>query len=186
MKLFQTILVVLVMLFNLAIAQPSFAERTPVTSSPDYIAITEELAEATDPAEIAKLQFERYLVETGKSYGECKNLTDAPLVVYGNKSKYDQSTFDNGLYTLPSGKTTDGGWNCQGVYLANGLSNDGQPTAIKIVTGTKLVAKTNLETGAVELNIPAAKIFQPGEANWSIPATPEEFAALTLPKAPLD
>jgi hypothetical protein len=48
------------------------------------------------------------------------------------------------------------------------------------------VATANPETGAVELNIPAAKVFKAGEANWSIPATPEELAALTLPQAPLD
>lgn len=186
MKLFQTVLVALVMLINLAIAQPSFANKPPVTSNPDYISVTEKLANATDPTEIAKLQFEKYIIETGESFAECRNLTGSPLVVYGKKSKLDQSTFDNALYTLPSGAATNEDWNCQGVYLANGLNNDGEPVALKLVTGTQLVAKANPETGAVELNIPAAKVFKTGEANWSIPATPEELAALILPQAPLD
>lgn len=186
MKLFQTVLVALVMLINLAIAQPSFANKPPVTSNPDYISVTEELVKATDPTEIAKLQFEKYIIETGESFSECRNLTGSPLVVYGKKSKFDQSTFDNALYTLPSGKTTNEDWNCQGIYLPTGLNNDGLPVAVKLVTGTQLVATSNPETGLVELNIPAAKIFKTGEVNWAIPDSAEALAAIQLPQAPLD
>ncbi len=186
MKLIQTLLVTLVVLFNLAIAQPSFADKPPVTRNPDYISVTEELAKATDPTEIAKLQFEKYIIETGESFAECRNLTNAPLIVYGKKSKLDQSTFDNALYVLPAGKTTNEDWNCQGIYLANGLNNDGQPVAVKIVTGTQLVAKSNPETGALELNIPAANIFKSGDVNWSIPDTAEALAAVQPTQAPLD
>ena len=132
MKLIQTLIVALVMLFNLAIAQPSLANKPPVTSNPDYIAVTEELANATDPTEIAKLQFEKYIIETGESFAECRNLTASPLVVYGKKSKLDQSTFDNALYVLPSGKTT--------------LNNDGGPVALKLVTGTQLVATSKAQS----------------------------------------
>ncbi len=186
MKLFQTVLVALVMLINLAIAQPSFANKPPVTSNPDYISVTEELAKATDPTEIAKLQFEKYIIETGESFAECRNLTGSPLVVYGKKSKLDQSTFDNALYTLPSGKTTNEDWNCQGIYLPTGLNNDGLAVAVKLVTGTQLVATSNPETGLVELNIPAAKVFKAGEVNWAIPDNAEALAAIQLPQAPLD
>ncbi|MFN9859979.1 MAG: hypothetical protein ACK556_18125, partial [Pseudanabaena sp.] len=90
------------------------------------------------------------------------------------------------LYTLPHGQTTNEDWNCQGVYLPTGLNNDGEPVAIKIVTGTQLVAKSNPETGAVELNIPAAKVYKTGEVNWAIPETPEALAAMNLIEAPLD
>jgi hypothetical protein len=45
------------------------------------------------------------------------------------------------------------------------LNNDGVPIAAKIVTWNQLVAKTDPETGAVELNIPVAKFFKQGEAN---------------------
>jgi hypothetical protein len=186
MKMIQTLIVALVMLFNLAIAQPSFGNKPPVTSNPDYIVVTEELAKATDPTEIAKLQFEKYIIETGESFAECRNLTASPLIVYGKKSKLDQSTFDNALYVLPSGKTTNEDWNCQGIYLPTGLNNDGEPVAIKLVTGTQLVATSNPETGAVELNIPAAKIFKTGEVNWVIPENAEALAAMQLPQAPLD
>jgi hypothetical protein len=186
MKLIQTLIVALVLVCSLAIAQPSWANKPPVTSNPDYIAVTEELTTATDPVEIAKLQFEKYIIETGDSFSECRNLTANPLIVYGKKSKSDASTFDNALYTLPAGGTTNEDWNCQGVYLINGLNNDGVPVAARIVTGTQLVAKANPETGAVELNIPVAKIFKQGEVNWNIPESAEVLTALQIPQAPLD
>ena len=186
MKMIQTLIVALVMLFNFAIAQPSFGNKPPVTRNPDYMAVIEELAKATDPTEIAKLQFEKYIIETGESFAECRNLTASPLIVYGKKSKLDQSTFDNALYVLPSGKTTNEDWNCQGIYLPTGLNSDGEPVAIKLVTGTQLVATSDLATGAVELNIPAAKIFKIGEVNWAIPDNAEALAAMQLPQAPLD
>jgi len=186
MKLIQSLLFIFVVLLNLAIAQPSLANKPPVTSNPDYIEVTEELAKANDPTAIAKLQFEKYIIETGESFAECRNFTGGSLAVYGKKSKLDLSTFDNSLYTLPHGQTTNEDWNCQGVYLPTGLNNDGEPVAIKIVTGTQLVAKSNPETGAVELNIPAAKVYKTGEVNWAIPETPEALAAMNLIEAPLD
>ena len=186
MNLLKNLGITLMLVCSLAIAQPAWADKPPVTSNPDYIAVTEELAAATDPLEIAKLQFEKYIIETGESFAECRNLTTSPLIVYGKKSKLDTSTFDNALYTLPAGKTTNEDWNCQGIYFSNGLNNDGVPVAAKIVTGTQLVAKTNPETGAVELNIPVAKVFKAGEANWNIPESPEVLATLQIPQASLD
>ncbi|TYQ30557.1 hypothetical protein [Pseudanabaena sp. UWO310] len=186
MKFLQAILVALILLSNLAIAQPSFANKPPLTSNPDYIAVTNDLSKATDPTEIAKLQFEKYVIETGESFAECRNLTANPLPVYGKKSKLDGSTFDNTLYTLASGGTTNEDWNCQGIYLEKGLNNDGQPVAIKLVTGTQMVAKADPETGAIDLNFPVTRIFKNGEINWLIPTTTEELSALTLPQAPLD
>ena len=186
MKLLKNLVIALMLVCSLAIAQPAWANKPPITSNPDYIAVTEELAAATDPVEIAKLQFEKYIIETGESFAECRNLTANPLLVYGKKSKLDTSTFDNALYTIPAGETTNEDWNCQGVYLSNGLDNDGIPVAAKIVTGTQLVAKSNPETGAVELNIPIAKVFKQGEVNWNIPESAEVLATLQIPQAPLD
>jgi hypothetical protein len=186
MKLLTNLVIALMLICSLAIAQPAWANKPPVTSNPDYIAITKELTAATDPVEIAKLQFEKYIIETGESFAECRNLTATPLIVYGKKPKLDTSTFDNALYTIPVGQTTNEDWNCQGVYLSNGLDNDGIPVAAKIVTGTQLVATSNPETGAVELNIPVAKVFKQGEVNWNIPESAEVLATLQIPQAPLD
>lgn len=178
--------IAVMLLFSLAIAQPAWANKPPVTNNPDYIAVTEELVIATDPTEIAKLQFEKYIIETGESFAECRNLTASPLIVYGNKPKNDSSTFDNALYVVPAGEATNEDWNCQGIYLGNGLDNDGVPVAAKIVTGTQLVARSNPDTGAIELNIPAAKVFKMGEVNWNIPDNAEALATLQIPQAPLD
>ena len=186
MKLLKNLVITLMLVCSLAISQPAWADKPPVTSNPDYIAVTEELAAATDPLEIAKLQFEKYIIETGDSFAECRNLTANPLIVYGKKSKADTSTFDNALYTLPAGGTTNEDWNCQGIYFSNGLNNDGVPVAAKIVTGTRLVARANPETGAVELNVPVTKVFQQGEANWNIPESPEVLATIQITQAPLD
>ena len=186
MKLLKNLVIALMLVCSLAIAQPAWANKPPVTNNPDYITVTEELAAATDPVEIAKLQFEKYIIETGESFTECRNLTTGSLIVYGKKSNLDASTFDNALYTLPAGETTNEDWNCQGVYLSNGLDNDGIPVAAKIVTGTQLVAKSNPETGVVELNIPVAKVFKQWEVNWNIPESPEVLATLQIPQAPLD
>jgi hypothetical protein len=41
--------------------------------------------------------------------------------------------------------------------------------AVKIVDGTQVVARANPDTGAVEFNVPTAKVFQPGDANWFVP-----------------
>ena len=97
MKLLRNLVIALMLVCSLAIAQPAWANKPPVTSNPDYIAVNEELAAATDPLEIAKLQFEKYIIETGESFAECRNLTTSPLIVYGKKSKLDTSTFDNAL-----------------------------------------------------------------------------------------
>ena len=82
MKLLQTLLIALVVVFNLAIAQPSFADKPPVTDNPDYIAVTEALGKTIDPAKIAKLEFEKYIIETGEGYAECRNETGAPLLQF--------------------------------------------------------------------------------------------------------
>lgn len=186
MKTLRNLAIALMLVWSMAIAQPAWANKPPVTSNPDYIVVTTDLATATDPVEIAKLQFEKYIIETGESFAECRNLTENPLIVYGKKPKGDTSTFDNALYTLPAGEATNEDWNCQGLYLGNGLNNDGIPVAAKIVTGTRLVAKSNPETGAVELNLPVAKVFKAGEVNWNIPESVEALSALQIPEAPLD
>ncbi len=71
---------------SLAIAQPAWANKPPVTSKPDYIAITKELTAATDPEEIAKLQFEKYIIEMGESFAECRNLTSVRVKLANFKS----------------------------------------------------------------------------------------------------
>jgi hypothetical protein len=55
MKLLKNLVIALMLVCSLAIAQPAWADKPPLTSNPDYFAVTEELAAATDPLEIPLL-----------------------------------------------------------------------------------------------------------------------------------
>jgi len=199
-KVLQSLLIVLVILVNLVFAQPSFADRPKFTKNPDYIEVTKALeslktaqntlaeGENTNPEEIQKkideLEFKKYALETGTSWGQCANETDKTLAVYGPQPDDDEVgedyPYDTGLYFLAPGRTTKEKWDCNGIYLPNdakltAISSNQQgeelagPGAIKIVNGTQLVAKTNPDTSAVELNIPATQVFKAGDLNWFIP-----------------
>jgi len=189
-KLFKVILVVLVMLVNFAVAQPSLAEpKTPkYVNNPDYIEIGQSLdtllkvkenpveAEKYTPEElnqkIADLEFQKYTLETGINWGQCRNETGKNLAVYGPNPKKSNSPYDNTLYFLAAGQITAPEWDCDGVYIPSGvvtnLTIEG-PVAVRIPDGTQLVVKTNPETAALELNPPPTKIFKSGEVNWFIP-----------------
>ncbi len=174
----------LFLLANLFIAQPSWAEKK-LAEDPDYIEVTEALQTALqeqqtqgttseNQLEIANLKFQKYLLENSEDpVGICRNETDKTLLIYGEKSKKSTSTYDNELYLLPSGAETDDEWDCQGVYIPGQAATAEQaatsPKAYKFVHGTRLVATTNTDTGETEFNLPPAKVFQPGDANWLIP-----------------
>ncbi len=133
---------------------------------------------------IDELEFQKYALETGVRWGQCANETDKTLAVYGPQPDEDEVgedyPYDTVLYFLAPGQVTQEKWDCNGVYLPNdakltATSSDQQgeelagPGAIKIVDGTQLVARTNPNTAAVELNIPATQVFKAGEVNWFIP-----------------
>ena len=63
--------------------------------------------------------------------------------------------------------------------------NVGTTSAAKFLSGTRLTISENLDTGAIEFNLPPTQVFKAGEANWDIPDV-AEAALLKLPKAPLD
>jgi hypothetical protein len=193
-------LIALLILVNLLFTQPSFADKPKFTKNPDYIEVTKALeslktaqntqaeGENTNPQEIQKkideLEFQKYALETGTSWGQCANETDKTLAVYGPQPDEDDVgedyPYDTALYFLAPGRTTKEKWDCNGVYLPNDAKvtaiNSNQqgeelagPGAIKIVDGTQLVAKTNPDTSAVELNIPPTQVFKAGDLNWFIP-----------------
>lgn len=213
MKIFKILLAALVLLVNLAIAQPSWADRPNLTNSPDYTEVTELLNSLTQaqnapdesgytPEEIqqkiGELQLQKYILETASDWGQCRNETGKTLAVYAHKPKKSRSSQESTLYYLGDGKTTDDDWNCDGVYLPSGVKvaglnpgdtqgqELGEPVALKVVAGTQLVATTNPETGAVEFNVPAAKVFKAGEVNWEIPALSSADVEAQKPNAPID
>ena len=205
MKIFKFALVVLVIVVNLVIAQPSFADKPKFTENPDYMEVTKVLdsllkakdtqaqPEGMTPEEmqqkITELQFQKYIMETGESWGQCRNETGKTLAVYGPKPKKSDSPYENALYLLADGQTTEEDWDCDGIYLPSDVKitglDLGSPVAVKIVDGTQLVVKTNSD-GAVELNVPPAKVFKAGEVNWFIPTLSQEAIGMQFANAPSD
>ncbi len=236
MKLFKFFLITLIILTSLVFAKPSLADKPKFLKNPDYIEVTKALKELSStkdaqilakkytPEEIeqkiAELEFQKYTLETGLSWGQCSNETGKTLGVYGQRPNSDDDDdddedypYENALYFLADGQTTKNKWDCDGVYLPSdakvpSLSNvDLAPTsaakstssstkkqpqelngavAIKIVDGTKLVVKTNAQTGGVEFSIPPAKVFKAGEAKWFIPNVTQTTIEARVANAPIE
>ena len=216
MKLLKALVVVLVILANLVFAQPSLADKPKFLKNPDYIEVTKNLnalvtaketqsqTEGYNAQEVQKrideLEFQKYALETGINWGQCRNESGNTLAVYGPKPEFDDDDYedsypyDNGLYFLAAGQTTKKKWDCQGVYLpsaattavsANGQNQDvSGPVAIKVADGTQLVIKTNPDTAAVELSIPPTQVFKAGELNWFIPNVSQEVIDTRVANAP--
>ena len=216
MKFFKSVLIFLLIAASLMFAQPSFADKPKFTKNPDYIEVTKELnnllnvkdtqaqadtstSEAT-LKKIDELEFQKYVLEAGIDWGQCRNETGKTLAVYGPKPDEDDDDgdnykYDNALYFLDAGKTTKNKWDCDGVYLPSdvrttGISPDGPrqelvgPVAVKIADGTQVVVKTNPDTGAVEFSIPPTKVFKAGELNWFIPNVSQALIDTRVANAP--
>ncbi len=216
MRLLKIVLVVLVMVANLVWVPASLAgsDKPKYTSNPDYIEVTETLNTLLDaqkstesnqnytPEElqkkIAQLEFQKYTLETGKSWGQCRNDTGKTLAVYGQKPKKAASDYENALYFLGAGQTTKHKWDCDGIYLPSDVKATDLSVvdkvaqaltggvAVKIVDGTQFVATANPDTAAVEFNVPTAKVFKPGDANWFVPDVTQAYIDTQLPNAPTE
>ena len=216
MNIFKYLLVALVILVNIIFAQPSLADKPKFTKNPDYIEInqainnllsiqnTQDKVESYTPEEkqkrIDELNFQKYTLETGIDWGQCRNETGNTLAVYGPKPKNlddDDYLYDNGLYFLADGHQTKQGWDCDGIYLptdgiTTGINPDGQgqelsgPVAVRIADGTQLVVKITPDTPAVEFNTPLTKVFKAGEVNWFIPNVPQAVINTRVANAPAD
>lgn len=216
MKLLKIVLVVLVVAANLVFAPASMAgsDKPKYTSNPDYIEVTQTLntlLEAKKSTEsnqnytpeelqkkIAQLEFQKYTLETGKSWGQCRNNTGKTLAVYGPKPKKAASDYQNALYFLGDGQTTEHKWDCDGIYLPSDVQATDLSVvdkvaqaltggvAVKIVDGTQFVATANPQTAAIEFNVPTAKVFKPGDVNWFVPDVTQAYIDTQLPNAPTE
>ncbi|WP_193194892.1 hypothetical protein [Nostoc sp. MG11] len=211
MKLFKIALIGLVLLVNLVVAQPSWADRPNLTQGSDYTEVTQainNLLKSKDepgdyeytPEEIEQklgdLKLQKYVLETAQDWAQCRNETGKTLAVYAHKPK--KASQGNTLYFLGNGEITDNDWDCDGVYLPSGSKVAGftatniqdqelaEPLAIKVVDGTQLVAKTNPDTNAVEFNVTPAKVIRVGEMNWTIPNLSQAEIDATAPNAPIE
>jgi len=215
-RLLKIVLVVLVMVANLVLAPASLAssDKPKYTSNPDYIEVNQTLntlLEAQKSTEsnqnytpeelqkkIAQLEFQKYTLETGKSWGQCRNDTGKTLAVYGPKPKKAASDYENALYFLGAGQTTKHKWDCDGIYLPSDVKATDLSVvdkvaqaltggvAVKIVDGTQFVATANPDTAAVEFNVPTAKVFKPGDANWFVPDVTQAYIDTQVPNAPTE
>ncbi|MHC5598799.1 MAG: hypothetical protein ACYTXC_23155 [Nostoc sp.] len=138
MKIWKSLLIVLMIVASLAFAQPSFADRPKFSKNPDYIEVTKALNELSQtkeaqtqvegltPEEIQKrteeLTLQKYALETGINWGQCDNQTGNTIAVYGktpNDEDNEDPVYDNGLYFLANGQSTKNNWDCDGIYLPN-------------------------------------------------------------------
>jgi hypothetical protein len=213
MKNFKYILMVTLVLVNLMFAPPSFADAPKFTKNPDYIALTKEINELQTLKEthaavegftteeidhkLNELQFQKYAFESGINWGQCRNETGKTLAVYGPEPNLDDDEYSSGasLYFLADGKTTKDKWDCKGVFLpsdikAVALTPGGQNqdftggVVIKVPVGTKLVLKTNVDTGAIEFNQAGTQVLKPGEVNWFIPNVSQAIVDARVTNAP--
>ena len=216
MKLFKSLLIVLLVLVNLVFAQPTLADKPKFLKNPDYIEVTKNLNDLKKAKEtqaqtegytseeiqrkIDELEFQKYALETGTTWGKCINETGKTLAVYGPTPDFDDDddddySYSNALYFLANGESTKDKWDCEGVYLPNDarttvFNADGTreaangPIAIKIADGSQLVVKTNPNTGAVEFNVPPTKVIKAGEEKWFIPNVAQAAIDNRVPNAP--
>ncbi|MEP0871288.1 hypothetical protein NDA01_15875 [Trichocoleus desertorum AS-A10] len=192
MKLVKIILVLLVFLVNLAIAPASWADKPKVSKNHDYVEMTRTLnrlfaerdAQGNSPElkqQIDELQLQKAAIESGITWGQCRNETGQTLAIYGPAGEESKSG-SNALYFLADGETTPEGWDCNGVYLPNDVQAAGipsSPAVFKILDGTRLVAKTNPDTSEIVFNVPPVQ-DSPAK-DLSIPNVSQTFINSRIP-----
>ncbi|MCL1466944.1 MULTISPECIES: hypothetical protein [Argonema] len=213
MKIIKYLVMVLILTANLLFVQPSWADakKPSFAKNPEYIEVTKNLdvllkakegqtqLENYTPEEIQKkideLEFQKYTLESGINWSQCRNETGKTVAVYGPKQKKSSEQYENALYFLADGQTTEEKWDCEGFYVPNDAvltdltveGQDGQQlrgaVAVKIPDGTNLVLKKNPDTGIVEFNVPSSKILKAGDANWFIPNVSQAFIDTRVPNA---
>jgi hypothetical protein len=203
MQFLRTVLIAVVLLVNLWIVQPAWAD--PIAEkSPEYAEITQTLTHLlqsqTDPEQagysaaelqqkIAALQFQKYIMESSEDWGVCKNNTSSIVGVYAHKPVKPYTNNTNTLYYLAPGEETDEDWDCDGVYLPNdakipGLDLGGAG-AVKIVDGSRLTIDTD-PAGAIQFNLPLANVYKAGESTWTIPNLSQAEVDTQVANAPTD
>lgn len=205
MKVLKLLLVLVVCVVSFAIAGPAAADRIAKTS-PDYPVVTQALNQllqlqqdpnqTTYPSEelqqkIADVKLQKYILESSKNWGTCRNETGKTLAIYAHKPK---AAAINTLYYLGAGQETDDDWDCDGLYLPSDAKvagfnlTESAPVALKILDGSQMVASTNPDTGELELNLPLAltQLVKPGDVNWSIPSMAQADIDAQVPNAPVD
>src|ERR1700722_5046513 len=74
------------------------------------------------PIDYGELLRPPYRILTSRGWGQCINLTDEFLIVYGPKHAEENSIFETSPYVLPPGRTTPDGWDCDGFFVPSDRS----------------------------------------------------------------
>lgn len=190
--LLKVVLVVLLLVINLVIAPPAWADRPKVSKNPDYVQVTktlngllalEETQEITPEIQqhIDELTLQKAAIESGVTWGQCRNDTGSTIGILGLDASSESGNDE--LYFLAEGETTPEGWDCQGVYIPRGVKVAGiesTPAIFKILDGTRLVARLNSDTGEIEFNVPATKVTQTA-SEQTIPNVSQAFIDSRIP-----
>ncbi|MBD2020278.1 hypothetical protein H6F43_08775 [Leptolyngbya sp. FACHB-36] len=192
------LLVTLAALFIYLISpQPAAAESDlNILRSPDAIQVMQPLNPRQAPLPNAA---SNGASQTRKTWGQCFNLTNRTLAVYGkstdSKKKAQEAGESHTLYFLASGQATDDEWDCDGVYIpaeipVAGLEPaDGQergPIVARIVDGARFMVMASPTTAELEFNVSPAQIIKSGESTWEVPNLTQTLIDRQFPDAPID
>jgi hypothetical protein len=114
-----------------------------------------------------------YRILRSRGWGQCINLTDEYVIVYGPKHAAERSIFDTSPYVLPPGRTTPDGWDCDGFCVPSdrGLKRwrgaRSGPHAVKFWNFRRFsVWRAGKSTYRCSW---ANGVFEPSQINWAIP-----------------
>ena len=201
MKLLKTVLIVGVLLLNIFVVRPAWADAGKFMKTPEYTQVTQAIADLTNPEittdlapekiqqKLADLRFQKYILETAEENSVCRNDTGKTLGIYTKTKKTALPT----LSFLGANEATDDDIECVGIFLpaeskvafgdAEGFA---EPVIAKLVPGTQLVATADPETGVLDFNAPGLGFFKTGEIDWTIPTLTQAEVEAQVPNAPVD
>jgi hypothetical protein len=194
MKFLKIALVMVVLLINLTISQPTWADRPKVSKNADYLKVAQTINTLLKEQEssgstpelkqrIDELNLRKATIESGITWGQCRNETGNTLAIYGAAPEKSKSAHGS-LYFLADGETTPDGWDCNGVYLPTGIKVAGidatEPLVFRIMDGTRLVAKLDPDTEEIAFNIPVEDA-EPEREAASLPNISQAFISSRIP-----
>lgn len=205
MKQLKIWLVSLLCIGSLLIASPVLADRI-AKKSPDYPVVVENLNTLLETQanpeqsqysaeqlqqKISDLKLQKYILETAEDWGVCRNETGKTLAIYARSPK---KATQNTLFYLANGEETDDNWDCEAIYVPSDVQvaslnlTSEEPSALKIIDGTKLVISSNPNTGELLLDAPSALLqtIPFSDKNWSIPNLTQADIDAQVPNAPID
>ena len=201
MKFLKTTLIVCVLLLNILLVRPAWADAGKFIKTPEYTEVTQAIADLKNPEKttdlapeaiqqkLADLRFQKYVLETAEERSVCRNDTGKTLGIYTKSKKAVLPT----ISFLGAGQATDDDIECMGIFLPAGSkvasgSAEGfaDPVVAKFVPGTQLTATADPETGVIDFNAPGSGFFKTGEIDWAIPTLTQAEVEAQVPNAPVD